>query len=143
MNDYNDYYKYARNYYDLSTYDRESHTTNMYEPYQGFIRGNSFKELYNKYKTNEPYEIHPNNEQAELLTRIDALEFSMLDLTLYLDLYPDDKNAIGLYNTYLNKYKEYKKVYQEKYAPICSTSMPSNPNKWIWSETPSPWEVDT
>ena len=43
----------------------------LYEPYQGFIRGNLFENLYDPYKVNGPYEIKPMNEQAELLTYID------------------------------------------------------------------------
>lgn len=132
MNDY-------INYYNQGYYDREAHMTNIYDPYQAFIRGNSFKGLYDIYKTNEPFEIKPINEQAEMLTSIDALDFSILDLGMYLDLYSDDRNAINLYNNYMNQVKELKKTYQEKYGPIECTF--SNPNKWTWVDDPWPWEV--
>ena len=38
-----------------------------YDVYDGFIRGNMFKNLYKPYKKNEPFDIKPMNEQAELL----------------------------------------------------------------------------
>ena len=41
----------------------------LYDPYEGFIRGNMYKNLYDPYKINSPYEIKPMNEQAEMLTR--------------------------------------------------------------------------
>ena len=41
---------------------------NLYDPYQGFIRGNLFPDLYNTYKVNKPFEVEPMNEQAKLLT---------------------------------------------------------------------------
>jgi hypothetical protein len=68
-----------KNYNDLNSNE-------LYNAYNGFIRGNLFKKLYDPYKENEPYEIKPMNEQAKILTDIDALCFSMIDLNLYLDI---------------------------------------------------------
>ena len=78
--------------YNPNNYKEEKNS--LYEPYQGFIRGNLYKDLYDPYKVNGPYEIKPMNEQAELLTYIDALCFACTDLNLYLDVYPDNKDII-------------------------------------------------
>ena len=43
---------------------------NLFDPYNAFIRGNLFKNLYDPYKNNEPYEVRPSNEQAQLLTKM-------------------------------------------------------------------------
>ena len=71
MNNYRDYYNYANNNYNQPNY-KNTLNANIYDPYQGFIRGNMFPDLYNTYKLNKPVEIMPKNEQAELLTYIDA-----------------------------------------------------------------------
>ena len=71
---------------------------NLFDPYNAFIRGNLFKNLYDTYKNNEPYEIRPINEQASLLTKINSLCFTLKDLNLYLDIYPDSREMINLYN---------------------------------------------
>ena len=55
----------------------------FFNPYEGFIRGNMFPNLYDPYKNEKPYQIKPMNEQAEMLTNIDALGFAMIDLNLY------------------------------------------------------------
>jgi len=49
----------------------------LYEPYQGFIRGNMFPELFDQY--GRIYDIKPMNEQAELLTYIDIFDFALID----------------------------------------------------------------
>ena len=53
---------------------------------------------------NNPYEIMPMNKQAEMLTSIDSLSFACTDLGLYLDVNPDDKDALVLYNQYRLKF---------------------------------------
>ena len=71
------------NYQTQPNYEQQNYqtkTTNLYDPYQGFIRGNMFKDLYDPYKLNNPYNIEPANDQAKMLTSIDALGFAMTDL---------------------------------------------------------------
>ena len=52
----------------------------IYTPYEGFIRGNMFQNIYKPYKLDRPYQIEPMNEQAERLTNIDALCVALIDL---------------------------------------------------------------
>ena len=82
-----------------NTFNNTSYNdNNLYDPYNGLIRGNLFKELYDPYISEEPYEIKPMNDQAKMLTKLDSLGFAMVDLNLYLDVYPNDKEKINLYN---------------------------------------------
>lgn len=148
MNKYNmvnDYYNYENNNYNQpifnqSNFNNSAMPNNIYDPYNGFIRGNMFPELYNAYKIKNPYEINPMNEQAELLTYIDALTFSVIDLNLFLDIYPDDKNAIGLFNQYRTQLKEYTKQYENKYGPLFLNSDSLESYPWAWNNNPWPWQ---
>ena len=59
-NDYNlrnDYYNYLKNNYNQPTFTENGNPNKLYDPYQGFIRGNMFKNLYNDYKLKNPVEI--------------------------------------------------------------------------------------
>lgn len=112
----------------------------LYEPYNGFIRGNLFKNLYDPYKLNEPYEIKPMNDQAEMLTYIDSLGFSMIDLTLYLDIYPNDQNLINLFNQFRKERQNIVKEYESKYGPITLNSDSLNSYPWAWDNMPWPWD---
>ena len=143
MNNYNqtqDYYNYVNNTYNQPSYNQVSNQTNLYNPYNGFIRGNMFPELYNTYKVNQPFEIKPMNEQADMLTYIDALGFAAIDLNLYLDNFPDDKKALELFNQYRSLKEEYMKEYERKYGPVLLSSDALNTYPWKWTIGPWPWE---
>jgi len=148
MKNYNtqDYYNYMNNNYNQPLYNQQSFNvdnkknSNLFDPYIGFISGNMFPDLYNSYKLSNPLEIEPMNEQAELLTYIDALSFATIDLGLYLDLYPDDKNIIQLFNKYREQKKQYKMEYEKKFGPLLLSSDALNAYPWAWDNTPWPWE---
>lgn len=143
MDNYRDYYNYNNNNYNQPNYNQNKQTMGkIYDPYQGFIRGNMFPDLYNSYRIDQPIEISPGNEQAKILTDIDSLDFAMQDLNLYLDLNPGDGKSIELYNYYLNQYREVMTVYQEKFGPITLDSEALRANRWEWINSPWPWEAD-
>ena len=112
----------------------------LYDPYEGFIRGNMYKNLYDPYKINSPYEIKPMNEQAEMLTYIDALCFACIDLSLYLDVFPNNKDAINLFNKYNGQKNSLMNKYQEKFGPLTLDSDALNAYPWAWNERPWPWD---
>ena len=134
-----DYYNYMNNNYNSPNYNQNSENINIYNPYQGYIRGNMFPNLYNTYKLNTPFEIEPLNEQADMLTSIDSFCFAMADINLYLDVYPNDKNMIELYNKYRNHKNELVKTYENKYGPLTLNSEALNKYPWAWEDT-FPWD---
>ena len=143
MNNYENlrgYYNYVNNNYNIPNYEQNVSPNNIYDPYNGLIRGNLFPDLYNSYKIDNPYEIRPMNEQAELLTYIDSLYFACIDLSLYLDVNPKDRDALELYNAYRKSLGEYMITYQNKYGPITNTSDSLNAYSWKWIDSPWPWE---
>lgn len=140
-----DYYNYMNNNYNQPIYNQQkfdgaNKSSKLYDPYNGFISGNMFPDLYNSYKISNPYEIQPMNEQAELLTYIDSLCFACIDLGLYLDLYPDDKNMIELFNKYREQKKQYEREYESKFGPLYLSSDAMNSYPWAWSKSPWPWQ---
>ena len=124
--------------FNVCDYKQKADTSNMYDPYNGFIRGNMFLDLYNTYKINKPYDIKPANEQAELLTYIDAYCFAAHDLNLYLDSNPDDREMIKLFKDYSDKANGFIREYEQKYGPLFVDA--SNGYPWSWNNSPWPWE---
>ena len=139
-------YNYPSNFYfdenNLKNYQKNNYyqNDNLFNPYEGLIRGNLFKNIYAPYKNQKPYAIKPMNDQAKMLTDIDSLDFALIDLNLYLDVYPDDKNAIELFNKYRNEQNELLNDYQNKYGPILLNSDALNNMPWMWDNNPWPWE---
>ena len=112
----------------------------LYDPYEGLIRGNLFKNLYVPYNSKEPYEIKPMNRQAEMLTKIDGLKFAMIDLNLYLDINPNEKKYIDLFNKYREQHEKLLKEYESMYGPITINSDSLNTTPWSWDNMPWPWD---
>lgn len=135
----NDYYNYKNNNYNQPLYTEDADASKLYDPYQGFIRGNMYPNLYNGYKIN-PADITPANDQAQLLTYLDALCFAMIDINLYLDIYPNDKDMITLFNQYRTEANKLKEEYQNKYGPILTDSNANNRYPFSWINSPWPWE---
>lgn len=142
----NNYKEFINNYMSKfntpnTTFEQKSvQKSNLYDPYQGLIRGNMFKNLYDPYKLSQPYEIKPMNKQAEILTYIDALCFACVDLNLYLDTHPDDQLALQKFNEYREEKNAYINQYEREYGPLTLNSDSLSSYPWIWNERPWPWE---
>ena len=115
---------------------------NILDTKLGFKRGNLFNNLYDEYRNYKPAELKANNEKEDLLLQIDEQRFAMIEMNLYLDLYPNNKEALNRFNTYLKKEKELVTLYESKYGPL-TTSSPVQTNNWTWNNSPWPWEVQS
>ena len=161
MNNFNDYYNYLNNNYNDMNFlaDRNSMiydmnyqalypnavmptNNNILDTKLAFKRGNLFNNLYDEYKNYKPLELKANNEKEDLLLQIDEQRFAMIEMNLYLDLYPNNKEALNRFNTYLKKEKELVTLYESKYGPL-TTSSPVHTNYWTWNNSPWPWEVQS
>ena len=134
-----DYYNYINNNYNNPTYAPKEENT-LFNPYQGFIRGNLFPSLYDPYKIARPFEVEPMNDQAELLTYIDSLTFAAHELNLYLDVYPNDQQMIQKFNQYRMEANRAIEQYENSYGPLLVTSDATNVTPWAWDNRPWPWE---
>ena len=63
--------------------------------------GTLFKDIYKPYKV-VPKMIPESNEE-KLLLKIQQFEIALMDLNLYLDVYPNDSSLVNLYSKY-NKF---------------------------------------
>ena len=162
MNNLNDYYNYLNNYDEMNfmtnpnTMMNDMNYQNMFpnnyiipntgissniaDSQIGFKRGNLFNNLYDEYKNYKPQELKATNEREDLILQIDENRFATIELGLYLDLYPNDINALNKYNSYLKKEKELITIYESKYGPM-TLSSPVQANTWLWNNSPWPWEV--
>lgn len=108
----------------------------LVSPKEGFNRGNIFDNLYSPYKFIA--DVKPNNKRNELLTKIQMYCFAAHEMNLYLDLYPDDIQAIGLFNQYTDETNRLTLEYEREYGKICLDINESY--TWDWVKSPWPWE---
>lgn len=78
-----------------------------------------------------------NMTREEMIMKIRELDFSIIELGLYLDVNPDDERALCLHREYTKKVRDLKDKYQKVYGPL-TIFYPCN--KWRWLEEPWPWE---
>ena len=135
-----DYYNYTNNNYNKPNYSEDANASKLYDPYQGFIRGNMFPNLYNGYKISNPINIEPKSEEEEMLIYLDYLAFAAHDINLYLDLYPKDKDMLEAFSMYRIEADKVRKQYEKKYGPLEVNSEANTVYPWAWDNKPWPWE---
>ena len=147
MNDYIDYYSYMNNLNQMGNqmYNEISmpatKPVEFADSYQGFIKGNMFDSLYKGYQNYAPAELNPANDRDYKLLLVQMYGFAAHDLSLYLDVNPNDVNVIKQRSEYMRLYKEALKDYEKSYGPITKTSDELY-NSWSWNSNKWPWEGD-
>ena len=115
-------------------------SSELLDPYQGFIRGNSFDNLYDKYKNYSPSKLNPTNEREALLYQLLQYKFAITDLNLYLDTNPNDKERLTTLKKYLAIENQIKNKYENMYGPLTISDINPNSKDWNWINSPWPWE---
>lgn len=79
-------------------------------------------------------------DRDEMLKEITAIDFTIIDLHLYLNTHPMDKEAIIKYNSAVAKSQELRRNYEKLYGMLSPRSC--SPYPWQWIAEPWPWEYD-
>ncbi|WP_404408084.1 spore coat protein CotJB [Jeotgalibacillus malaysiensis] len=75
------------------------------------------------------------------LEAIQAIDFVIYELVLYLNTHPDDAQAIQQYNYYSAYSCRLKTEFEACYGPL-RFGMPTQEHQhWEWAESPWPWQV--
>lgn len=128
-------------YYDyLYRNNMNMNNQNLFNPQEGFLKGNMFTNLYNQYKSYQPQKLNPKDEQDRMLYELDSIGFAAHELNLYLDLHPEDQSMVTLFNDYRRKLEELTKNYESKYGPLTVNSNEMENKTFSWVNTPWPWE---
>lgn len=109
-----------------------------YDVNEGFLKGNMFVKEYKPYKNYQIKSLKTTSEQDGLLKKLMAYNFAFNDLNLYLDIYPEDKEALELFKKYVEEYKKLRKEYASMYGPI--SLMQDKYENYEWLKNPWPWE---
>lgn len=123
---------------DLFIADIDMKKVKLYEPMEGFLRGNMFKDEYMPYKNLTYFKLNPKSEEEKLLYNIMALSFAINDLNLYLDLNPDDKEIFNLFKKYVKEEEKLTEEYESKFGPL--TLKGDAGMKYDWLCSPWPWD---
>ena len=120
-----------------SNYEKGKNNLNLFNSYEGYLKGNAFKDEYKPYKNYKVAKLNINNEKEELLISIGEYSFMMHDINLYLDVHPNDQDALNKFSEYRNKVNNLITNYERKYGPMCVKDTGNGmPFKWVNSTWP-------
>lgn len=101
---------------------------------QVLAKGNIDEELYKPYKNYQVAKLNDNDLQVKLSSYL----FMLIDLNLYLDSYPNDIEALNLFDEYKKRLDEITLEYMQVYGPLTIFDMD---NKLYWRYLKGwPWE---
>ena len=79
-------------------------------------------------------------EQKNLLHHIGVVDFVVVEMTLYLDTHPQDREALEYFNHYMCMKNQMMKDYAVKYGSLTLSAADSCSKEWKWTSQPMPWE---
>ena len=80
------------------------------------------------------------NRCHTLMNRIRAVDFALNETVLYLDAYPDCREALAYYHALLSQRKALMAQYEREVGPISAFGNASQ-NSWDWIKSPWPWQT--
>jgi len=75
----------------------------------------------------------------EMLKKLTALDFYLIDMNLYLNTHPRDAEALNIYNTLAKEARELREEYERMYGMLTANS-PTGKGQWQWIDNPWPWQ---
>ena len=137
---YDNINNYSQNdlvYNNMNNYSQNN--LELFNPYEGYLKGNAFKDEYKPFKNYKVAKINITNEKEEMLLNIGQYSFMMHDINLYLDVHPNDSRALNMFIDYRNKVNELITKYERKYGPLSVKGAIDNNTPFSWEDTKWPW----
>ena len=96
---------------------------------------------------NAPKQIQSRNtntscskEAKQLIAKLQAVDFSMVDTILYLDVYPHCQKAMAYYRELLCQKEALLAKLAEAGVPMNNMSVIGD--QWNWTDSPWPWDLE-
>ena len=78
-------------------------------------------------------------DRCTALYEISMVDFLLMDMKLYLDTHPTDRNALDYYHHYAKILKDLREAYAENFGPLFAEQS-SCSKEWDWGSEPNAWE---
>lgn len=80
-------------------------------------------------------------EFYQWMEELQAVDFVLVELTLYLDTHPQDQSAVQQFNQFAKQRKQIKRAIESKYGPLQQYGNSYSGMPWNWSDGPWPWQI--
>lgn len=107
-----------------------------FEPQEALSRGTLYPGLEMPWLNNFNVTGVPKTPLGEL----QALDFCIVELGLYLDTHPEDSEALSLYRAFQLAYKQKREEYVKRFGPISKHDI-TDDDEYSWISDPWPWDA--
>lgn len=93
-------------------------------------------------RVNANHTTRQNNSgsrKSELMRKISEVDFAIYETVLYLDAYPESREALSYYRTLIDARNALIAEYEAQYGPITAFGN-TDGTEWKWTKTPWPWQ---
>ena len=81
------------------------------------------------------------NGKEKLLCEIRTLSFALVEMNLFLDSYPEDREALAYFRRVRDELKKKTEAYEAAYGPLTVLGAKAD-GRWDWTDSPWPWESE-
>ncbi|MFA7529623.1 MAG: spore coat protein CotJB [Bacilli bacterium] len=103
------------------------------------MKGTMFRGIYRPYKNYTPRLPTPPDEKSAMMQEVNKYAFAAHDILLYLDNFPNDQEAINLYNGFMEAYLRARDAYEERFGAITTESDALKTAPFSWTVGGWPW----
>ena len=82
--------------------------------------------------------VEGSTRPSNPLVELQALEFVVLELGIYLDTHPEDMEAFQLFQQYAAMEKSAKAAYEKRFGPLMKSTAATE-DTYRWLQDPWPW----
>ena len=80
-------------------------------------------------------------EFYQLLNELQAVDFVLVELTLYLDTHPGDSQALSQFGQFQRRKRILMQQYENTLGQLQEYGNSPAGQKWTWNDSPWPWQV--
>jgi len=80
-------------------------------------------------------------EYYQYLGELQAIDFVLVDLTLYLDTHPDDEQSLAQFTQFQRRKQALTQQFEAAFGPLQQYGNSPAGSAWTWNEAPWPWQV--
>ncbi|MDF2989302.1 MAG: putative spore-coat protein [Eubacterium sp.] len=81
------------------------------------------------------------SDREKMLMTVQAYEFALVEIGLFLDTHPNDRTALAYFKQYRELKHRAESEYTRRFGPITMDHMDNDLSTWRWIENPWPWEI--
>lgn len=81
------------------------------------------------------------SDRDKMLMLVQAYEFALVEVGLFLDTHPNDRTALAYFKQYRELKHQAVSEYTRRFGPITMDHMENDLSSWKWIDNPWPWEI--